>query len=161
MFFCAQYRVMHIQDLTFHDRRFTWTNIWFLLLQKLYSKYYNQLYSISHTRFHFISLYRYYRFNSARKLTQLLLFDKGGCSNHHPGVGDVHFIKDLRNKRIVTTQFQCSRFGAHFHKSLGWVSTYTTQYDIGYEDVRMASYMLMFNYTYFSGKDEWMSWISL
>jgi hypothetical protein len=76
--------------------------------------------------------FRYYRFNSARKLTQLLLFDKDGCSSHHPGIGDVQLIKDLRNKKIVSTQFQCSRFGAHFHKSLGWVSIQVMAYRIYY-----------------------------
>lgn len=48
--------------------------------------------------------------------------NNGGCSAHYPGVGDVRYARDLKSGQIVTRRFQCSRFGAHFHEKLGWVS---------------------------------------
>jgi hypothetical protein len=66
---------------------------------------------------------RYYRFNTQRKLSNLLLLNDGDCDIHHPGVGDVKFVKDLQDNVVITKKFECSRFDVHFHKSLGWVST--------------------------------------
>ena len=65
---------------------------------------------------------RYYRFQSPRKLSSLLLRNKGQCSHNHPGIGNVAFVKDLMRNKVVTNNFKCSRFGAHFFKGLGWVS---------------------------------------
>jgi hypothetical protein len=70
-----------------------------------------------------LTISRYYRFNTPRKLSKLLLFNDGDCDSHHPGVGDVKFVKDLQDNVVVTKKFECSRFDVHFHKSLGWVST--------------------------------------
>ncbi|XP_046857622.1 uncharacterized protein LOC124451035 [Xenia sp. Carnegie-2017] len=62
----------------------------------------------------------YYHFHSPRKLTELLLRDSGGCSRLFPGVGNIQYVKDLRSNKIITTNFNCSRFGSHFHKNFGW-----------------------------------------
>ncbi|CAB3989060.1 Hypothetical predicted protein [Paramuricea clavata] len=62
----------------------------------------------------------YYRFNTPRKLSKLLLFNDGNCDNIYPGVGDVKFVKDLQDNVVVTKKIECSRFDVHFHKSLGW-----------------------------------------
>lgn len=71
-----------------------------------------------------------YRFNSARPLSSLLIKGMGGCSNHYPGIGDVAFVKDLLNNQIVSTKFQCSRFGSHTVHGLGWVSETNTLWDL-------------------------------
>ncbi len=63
-----------------------------------------------------------YRFNSPRKLSKLLVKGEGGCSKLHPGIGDVAYVKDLRNNQIVSKTFQCSRFGSHIVNGLGWVN---------------------------------------
>ncbi|CAB4033051.1 Hypothetical predicted protein, partial [Paramuricea clavata] len=62
----------------------------------------------------------YYRFQSPRKLSSLLLRNQGQCSHNHPGIGNVAFVKDLMRNKVVTKNFKCSRFGAHFFKGLGW-----------------------------------------
>ena len=65
---------------------------------------------------------RLYRFKTSRHLAELLMGNQGGCSNHYPGVGDIEYVKDLLTERIVSHNFQCSRFGPSYTSSLGWVS---------------------------------------
>lgn len=71
---------------------------------------------------HFVSFHRLYRFTSSRRLTELLMSDKGGCTSHYPGVGQIEYVKDLLAGEIVTRNFQCSRFGPAYPPGLGWVS---------------------------------------
>ncbi|XP_028411770.1 uncharacterized protein LOC114534514 [Dendronephthya gigantea] len=62
----------------------------------------------------------YYRFKSPRKLSKLLMSNKGGCSHRYPGIGKVAFVKDLVTGKIQTKNFKCSRFGASIAPGLGW-----------------------------------------
>lgn len=61
-----------------------------------------------------------YRLNPKRALGNLFSVDKGGCSSIHPGIGNVTYIKDVLTQSVVTTNFQCSKFGPHTHPQLGW-----------------------------------------
>ncbi|XP_046839735.1 uncharacterized protein LOC124433918 isoform X2 [Xenia sp. Carnegie-2017] len=64
----------------------------------------------------------FYRFQNPRKLKNLMIYNKGGCTKTSPGIGDVKFVKDLMTESIVTTNFRCSKFGlAHNERAqFGW-----------------------------------------
>ncbi|XP_046839690.1 uncharacterized protein LOC124433873 isoform X3 [Xenia sp. Carnegie-2017] len=65
----------------------------------------------------------FYRFQNPRKLKNLMIYNKGGCTKTSPGIGDVKFVKDLMTENIVTTSFRCSKFGLAYNKrtQFGWV----------------------------------------
>ncbi|XP_046839722.1 uncharacterized protein LOC124433904 isoform X2 [Xenia sp. Carnegie-2017] len=65
----------------------------------------------------------FYRFQSPRKLKNLMIYNKGGCTKTSPGIGDVSFVKDLIIDKVVTTSFRCSKFGLAHNKrtQFGWV----------------------------------------
>ena len=65
--------------------------------------------------------FRYYRFNSPRILSKLLMSDEGGCDKEYPGIGNIAYVKDLISRKITTTNFKCSRFGAYIMPGVGWV----------------------------------------
>ena len=65
--------------------------------------------------------FRYYRFNSPRILSKLLMSNEGGCGHQYPGIGNIAFVKDLMSRKITTRNFDCSRFGASIAPGLGWV----------------------------------------
>ena len=62
--------------------------------------------------------------NSKRQLKNLMILGQGGCETTSPGIGDIAYVKDLQTEEIVTTTFQCSRFGGYYHPktTFGWVS---------------------------------------
>ncbi|XP_046839650.1 uncharacterized protein LOC124433845 isoform X4 [Xenia sp. Carnegie-2017] len=64
----------------------------------------------------------FYRFQNPRKLKNLMIYNKGGCTKTSPGIGDVKFVKDLMTENIVTTSFRCSKFGLAYNKraQFGW-----------------------------------------
>ncbi|XP_046839770.1 uncharacterized protein LOC124433941 isoform X2 [Xenia sp. Carnegie-2017] len=64
----------------------------------------------------------FYRFRNPRKLKNLMIYNKGGCTKTSPGIGDVSFVKDLMTDNVVTTSFRCSKFGvAHNERTrFGW-----------------------------------------
>ena len=43
--------------------------------------------------------YRYYRFNSPRNLSTLLISNEGGCDYKYPGIGNIEYVKDLITER--------------------------------------------------------------
>jgi hypothetical protein len=53
-----------------------------------------------------------------------MLHGEKGCDGNSPGIGDIAYVKDLRAKKIVTTNFRCSKFGVAYHgrTKYGWVS---------------------------------------
>jgi hypothetical protein len=53
-----------------------------------------------------------------------MLHGEKGCDGNSPGIGDIAYVKDLRAKKIVTTNFRCSKFGVAYHRKTkyGWVS---------------------------------------
>ena len=62
-----------------------------------------------------------YRLNPTRHLGNLFGVGDGGCTAVHSGIGNVAYIKDLLTETVVTTNFDCSKFGPHVDKTLGWV----------------------------------------
>jgi hypothetical protein len=58
-----------------------------------------------------------------RRFRELLIRDRGGCTEHNPGIGDIESVKDLQMEKIVNGNFRCSLFGAHLSPSIGWVSS--------------------------------------
>ncbi|XP_046843331.1 uncharacterized protein LOC124437395 isoform X1 [Xenia sp. Carnegie-2017] len=64
----------------------------------------------------------FYRFQNPRKLKNLMIYNKGGCTNTSPGIGDVKYVKDLITDNVVTTNFRCSKFGLAYNErtNLGW-----------------------------------------
>ena len=70
-----------------------------------------------------IFLSRFYRLKPKRNLGNLFGVGSGGCTDVHSGIGSVSFVKDILTETVVTTDFSCSKFGPHFHASLGWVTT--------------------------------------
>ena len=68
------------------------------------------------------SFLRMYRLNPKRKLGELFSSGQGGCTDSHSGIGNISFVKDLLTGTIVTTKFNCSKFGHHTHPAMGWVS---------------------------------------
>ncbi|CAB4030191.1 Hypothetical predicted protein, partial [Paramuricea clavata] len=70
--------------------------------------------------FHDTRAHWYYRFKSPRILSKLLMSDEGGCSHRYPGVGNIAYVKDLMTRKMATTTFNCSRFGASIAPGLGW-----------------------------------------
>ena len=63
---------------------------------------------------------RSYRLQKNRVLGNLFGIGSGGCTDHHSGIGDVKYVKDILTDTIVTTKFNCSQFGPDVE--LGWVS---------------------------------------
>ncbi|XP_028392384.1 uncharacterized protein LOC114516957 isoform X2 [Dendronephthya gigantea] len=62
-----------------------------------------------------------YHFTNPRPFTKLFVSESGsGCRNHFPGIGHVAFVKDLLVGKVVTRNFQCSRFGPAYPAGLGW-----------------------------------------
>ena len=47
-----------------------------------------------------------------------------GCAQATPGIGNIAYVKDLQNEKIVTTSFRCSVFGGYHDSAtgFGWVS---------------------------------------
>ena len=71
----------------------------------------------------YLFLSRFYRLKPKRNLGNLFGVGSGGCTDVHSGIGSVSFVKDILSETVVTTDFSCSKFGPHFHASLGWVTT--------------------------------------
>ena len=38
-----------------------------------------------------VNNFRFYRFQNPRKLKNLMIYNKGGCTNTSPGIGDVKY----------------------------------------------------------------------
>jgi hypothetical protein len=70
-----------------------------------------------------MSLSRFYRLKPKRNLGNLFAVGSGGCTDVHSGIGNVSYVKDILTETVVTTKFNCSKFGPHSHSSLGWVTT--------------------------------------
>jgi hypothetical protein len=68
------------------------------------------------------SYFRMFRLNPKRKLGELFSSGSGGCTNSHSGIGNISFVEDLLTDTVVTTKFNCSKFGHHTHPTIGWVS---------------------------------------
>ena len=47
--------------------------------------------------------------------------NEGGCGHRYPGIGNIAYVKDLMSRKIVTRNFECSRFGSAIAPGLGWV----------------------------------------
>jgi hypothetical protein len=56
-----------------------------------------------------------------RRFRELLIRDRGGCTEHNPGIGDIESVKDLQIGKVVNDNFRCSLFGAHVSPLIGWV----------------------------------------
>jgi hypothetical protein len=56
-----------------------------------------------------------------RRFIELLIRDRGGCTEHNPGIGDIESVKDLQIGKVVNDNFRCSLFGAHVSPLIGWV----------------------------------------
>ena len=61
-----------------------------------------------------------FRLASERRFEELLIRNRGGCTEHNPGIGDIKFVKDLQIGKVVSTEFRCSLFGAHVSPLIGW-----------------------------------------
>ena len=64
--------------------------------------------------------YRLYRLKTNRPLGNLFGVGSGGCTDYHSGIGNVSYVKDIVTKTVVTTKFNCSKFGSD--NILGWVT---------------------------------------
>ena len=64
---------------------------------------------------------RFYRLNSKRELGSLFGTDNRLCPEHFSGIGNISFVKDILTDTIVTTRFNCSKFGTNGGGFGGWV----------------------------------------
>jgi hypothetical protein len=76
----------------------------------------------SHLKNKKIFAYRMYHFSTPRRLSELFINNRGGCSIYYPGIGDIEYVKDLMVDTVVTEKFNCSQFGPTYPSKLGWVS---------------------------------------
>ena len=60
---------------------------------------------------------------TSRPLGNLFGVGSGGCTDHHSGIGNVSYVKDILTETVVTTKFNCSQFGPN--TDLGWVNVFT------------------------------------
>ncbi len=67
-------------------------------------------------------MYRSYRLKTNRALGNLFGVGSGGCTDFHSGIGNVSYVKDILTETVVTTKFNCSKFGPHQDVNLGWVT---------------------------------------
>ena len=65
---------------------------------------------------------RSYRLKTNRVLGNLFGVGSGGCTDHHSGIGNVSYVKDILTETVVTTKFNCSQFGPNTDLNLGWVT---------------------------------------
>ena len=65
---------------------------------------------------------RSYRLKTNRALGNLFGVGSGGCTDFHSGIGNVSYVKDILTETVVTTKFNCSKFGPHQDINLGWVT---------------------------------------
>ena len=65
---------------------------------------------------------RSYRLKTNPVLGRLFGVGSGGCTAFHSGIGNVSYVKDILTETVVTTQFNCSKFGPNTDVNLGWVS---------------------------------------
>lgn len=72
-----------------------------------------------------------YHFNTPRRLSELFINNKGGCSVYYPGIGDIEYVKDLLTETVVSVEFNCSQFGPTYPSKLGWVSTFSKKHCLG------------------------------
>jgi hypothetical protein len=69
---------------------------------------------------------RSYRLKISRALGNLFGVGSGGCTDFHSGIGNVSYVKDILTETVVTTKFNCSKFGPHQNINLGWVTVNNT-----------------------------------
>ena len=67
----------------------------------------------------FCFTHRLYRLKIKRPLGDLFGIGSGGCTDFHSGIGNVSYVKDILTETVVTTNFNCSKFG--FDNPHGWV----------------------------------------
>ena len=56
-----------------------------------------------------------------RALGNLFGVGSGGCTDFHSGIGNISYVKDILTESVVTTNFNCSKFGPNTDLNLGLV----------------------------------------
>ena len=73
-------------------------------------------------------IHRLYRLKISRPLGNLFGIGSGGCTDYHSGIGNVSYVKDVLTETVVTTKFNCSKFGPS--TVLGWVTITIVYFNI-------------------------------